>query len=107
MQQDTECILCRISGGEEPSQVILDSENYLAVYNDFTRYNYDVIILPKEHINQIKNISNISNYFKFILDVLVVLLDTINYDSVKIEFKNRREYNNIITHTYCHIIPNH
>ncbi len=107
MKRDTECILCRISNGEEPSQRILESKNYLAVYNDFTRYDYDVIILPKEHINQIKNISNISNYFMFILGVLVVLLDIINYDSVKIEFKNRKEYDNIITHTYCHIIPNH
>lgn len=46
----SECIFCKIVAGEIPSYKIYEDENYLAFLDVFPKTSFQVLVIPKTHI---------------------------------------------------------
>lgn len=102
-----ECILCRISNKEEPSEVVLESDNYLGFYNQFSRHKRDVLVIPKKHIKRLENIRHIEEFFKFVNQVHDILQSEFDPEATRVQINNGKEAGQSINHIHCHIIQYH
>ncbi len=57
MPKDTDCLFCKIVEGSEPSQKVLETEDFLVVQNKFPIAPVHVLVLDKKHREKSETLS--------------------------------------------------
>ncbi|MEM4396191.1 MAG: HIT family protein [Candidatus Woesearchaeota archaeon] len=102
-----DCIFCKIVKGEIPSYKVYENEKVLA-FLDINPANYGhVLVIPKEHYNNILDIEEedlieITKAVKKIAEILAILLEP---DGINILQSNNPAAGQVINHIHFHIIP--
>jgi len=102
MNYDKDCIFCKISKGEIPSEKIYEDKNSLA-FLDINPVNYGhVLIIPKEHYQWLYDVPDkiLSDLFINVKKIMKVIKKTYNCDYVAISVVGLD-----VPHFHIHIIP--
>lgn len=59
-----ECIFCKIIAGEIPSYKIYEDEKYLAFLDVFPKTSYQMLVIPKQHIEWVWDVPNVGEYYE-------------------------------------------
>lgn len=62
----TDCIFCKIVAGEIPSYKIYEDEKYLAFLDVFPKTSYQMLVIPKEHIEWVWDVPNLGEYYEVV-----------------------------------------
>lgn len=63
-----DCIFCKIIKGEIPSEIVLDSKDFISIKNIHPKSPIHILIMPKAHIEKVDAISgNIKNFWSEIM----------------------------------------
>ena len=60
----TDCIFCKIVEGEIPSFKIYEDEKYLAFLDVFPKTSYQMLVIPKEHIEWVWDVPRVGEYYE-------------------------------------------
>jgi histidine triad (HIT) family protein len=60
----TDCIFCKIVAGEIPSYKIYEDEKYLAFLDVFPKTSYQMVLIPKTHIEWVWDVPNLGEYYE-------------------------------------------
>lgn len=60
----TDCIFCKIVAGEIPSYKIYEDEKYLAFLDVFPKTSYQMLVIPKAHIEWVWDVPNLGEYYE-------------------------------------------
>lgn len=62
----TDCIFCKIVAGEIPSYKIYEDEKYLAFLDVFPKTSYQMLVIPKEHIEWVWDVPQLGEYYEVV-----------------------------------------
>lgn len=100
------CIFCKIINGELPSKIIYEDEIIKVIMNINPNSNGHLLVLPKEHLENINNISTelVSHMFNVIKEKLYPLLkEKLNCGGLTLIQNN--ELGQEIKHYHIHLVP--
>lgn len=100
------CIFCKIINGELPSKTIYEDEIIKVIMNINPNSNGHLLVLPKEHLENINNISTelVSHMFNVIKEKLYPLLkEKLNCGGLTLIQNN--ELGQEIKHYHIHLVP--
>ncbi len=60
----TDCIFCKIVAGEIPSYKIYEDEKYLAFLDVFPKTSYQMLVIPKAHIEWVWDVPSLGEYYE-------------------------------------------
>lgn len=58
------CIFCEIVAGNIPSYKIYEDEKYLAFLDAFPKTSYQMLVIPKEHIESVWDVPQLGEYYE-------------------------------------------
>jgi len=59
-----DCIFCKIVEGEIPSYKIYEDEKYLVFLDVFPKTSYQMLVIPKQHIEWVWDVPNLGEYYE-------------------------------------------
>lgn len=96
------CIFCKISKKEIPSQVILEDEKFFAFLDIRPFSEGHTLVIPKKHYKYVWEIENSGEFFEFCTRIARHLqkfsIDSMVYSAVQGEG---------VEHAHLHLIPKH
>ncbi|KKU45213.1 MAG: HIT-family protein [Microgenomates group bacterium GW2011_GWC2_46_7] len=60
------CIFCKIVAGEIPSYKIYEDEQYLAFLDVFPKTSYQMLVIPKQHIEWVWDVPKLGEYYELV-----------------------------------------
>ena len=60
------CIFCKIVAGEIPSYKIYEDEQYLAFLDAFPKTSYQMLVIPKQHIEWVWDVPKLGEYYELV-----------------------------------------
>lgn len=60
----TDCIFCKIVAGEIPAYKIYEDGKYLAFLDIFPKTSYQMLVIPKEHIEWVWDVPRVGEYYE-------------------------------------------
>lgn len=60
----SDCIFCKIVAGEMPSYKIYEDEKFLVFLDVFPKTTYQMLVIPKEHIEWVWDVPNLGEYYE-------------------------------------------
>lgn len=60
----SDCIFCKIVAGEIPSYKIYEDDKYLAFLDVFPKTSYQMLVIPKEHIEWVWDVPSVGEYYE-------------------------------------------
>ena len=101
MNQD-DCLFCRIVKGEIPSYKIYENDSTFAFLDINPISNGHVLVVPKNHSDNITKISKeeFSSLMESVRLISLKLKESLDSDSINIKMIGE-----IVNHTHVHIIP--
>lgn len=99
-----ECVFCDIIRGDEPSDVVHETEDYICFYSKPPVNEGHALVVPKRHVRYMKELSDPSIY-QVIEDVQQIIKEKHNPDATNVGINNGPEAGQTIPHLHWHIIP--
>ena len=59
-----DCIFCKIVAGEIPSYKIYEDEKHLVLLDVYPKTSYQMLVIPKEHIQWVWDVPNLGEYYE-------------------------------------------
>ena len=102
-----DCIFCKIIAGEIPSKTVYEDDNYKAILDISPASKGHVIILPKNHADNIFEISDedASGIMIVAKKIAAKLKKVFDCDGVNILQNNGEVANQTVQHFHLHLIP--
>ncbi len=60
----SDCIFCKIVEGEIPSYKIYEDEKYLVFLDVFPKTSYQMLVIPKQHVEWVWDVPNLGEYYE-------------------------------------------
>lgn len=102
-----DCVFCKIAKKEIKSDVVLESDNFIAFRDINPKASGHTLVIPKKHFVTLMDIpSKLGNeLLKFAKDVSSELLDKKYGDGFNIIMNNLEPAGQVVRHAHIHIIP--
>lgn len=105
MSQD--CIFCRINSGEIPSTTIYENEEFRVMLDRFPASKGHILIIPKEHIEDIYDLEpeSAGRLFELTTRFASIIKRTFGNDGLNIIQNNGKAAGQTVFHYHLHMIP--
>ena len=102
-----DCIFCKIINGEIPCKKVYEDEDVLA-FNDINpKARVHVLVIPKKHINSLKEVSNQDKDLIFKMHETMNKVATImGVDSYRMVVNCGKEAGQEVMHLHFHLLAN-
>lgn len=103
----TECIFCKVALKEIPSEIIRESEEFIAFRDIRPKAPVHVLIIPKNHIGSVRDLKNDENCLvgKLILEAQRVARDLqLDVSGYRLVFNVGRDAGMEIEHLHLHLL---
>lgn len=104
---DENCIFCKIAGGEIPSAVLYEDEDFRVILDVGPASKGHALILPKEHYANIYEVPDELAAKAMVLakKMAVKLKEALNCDGINILQNNGEAAGQTVFHLHIHLIP--
>ena len=100
-----DCIFCRISNGEIPTQIITETSHSIAFLDAFPLTNGHTLVIPKNHYKKIQDMSTDENSDLFsLVHEIISKVDTLT-GATLVAVHNGKEAGQEIPHVHVHLVP--
>lgn len=102
-----DCIFCKIVNGEVNSQLVGESEKFLAILDAHPCVEGHTLIISKKHFETILDVPNNfgSEFLGFVKKISLNLMEKYNADGFNILGNSFKSAGQIVNHFHFHIIP--
>lgn len=102
-----ECIFCKIAGGDIPSNTIYENSEFKVIMDIAPATKGHVLIIPKEHFNDIYDIDAVTagKLFQLATVVARALKEVLNCDGMNVLQNNGEIAGQTVFHFHMHLIP--
>jgi histidine triad (HIT) family protein len=101
----TDCIFCKIINKESESDIVFENDNVIAFKDIKPKAKIHILIVPKKHINSIKEIKEED---KSLMGELLLVAQKIgeqsNAENYKLVFNVGRGAGQIVDHIHMHLL---
>ena len=103
----SDCIFCKIVRREIKSEIVVQSDNFIAIRDIQPRAEGHMLVIPKQHYTTLLDIPNkIGNeLLEFMKKVAASLLSDKYGDGFNLVMNNLSVAGQIVMHAHLHIIP--
>lgn len=99
------CIFCKISKGEIPTKILLESEHSIAFLDAFPLTRGHTLVIPKNHHEKIQNMSYDENSDLFsTVHKIISRVDKLT-GATLVAIHNGKEAGQDIPHVHVHLVP--
>jgi len=104
---EKECIFCKIARKEIPSDLVAETNSFIAFLDIHPKAPGHILIIPKKHYVTILDIPNslANEMFKIIKKISSSILDKMQGDGFNIAMNNLPSAGQVVMHAHIHIIP--
>lgn len=102
-----DCIFCKIVGGEVPSATVYEDENFKAILDISPAAKGHVIIIPRNHAENIYELSNEDTQKVLLVasKIAKVMKEVLQCDGLNILQNNGEAAGQSVFHFHIHLIP--
>ncbi len=102
-----ECIFCKIACGDIPSNTIYENSEFKVIMDIAPATKGHVLIIPKEHFNDIYDIDAVTagKLFQLATVVARALKEVLNCDGMNVLQNNGEIAGQTVFHFHMHLIP--
>ncbi len=100
-----DCIFCRISNGEIPTQIITETPHSIAFLDAFPLTKGHTLVIPKKHHEKVQNMSSEENIDLFsTVHNVISKVDKLT-GATLMAIHNGKEAGQEIPHVHVHLVP--
>lgn len=105
--KNDDCVFCKIIKGEIPSATIYENDEFKVILDRFPSSLGHVLVLPKEHIENIFEMpeEKAGKIFKLVSKIAPIVKKQLNCDGINILQNNGEAAGQSVPHFHIHIIP--
>jgi len=106
MKKD-DCIFCKLANGDIPTNALYEDDNVKAIFDLSPASKGHIIILPKEHFDDVYSIDEetAAHVFKVATKLAKAMKEALNCDGMNILQNNGAIAGQTVFHFHMHIIP--
>ncbi len=107
---DKNCLFCKIAAGEEPSDLVLDTPEFMCIKNKYPVAPVHVLVIPKEHVAkkdwiQAENLGVTGEQFwGKMMAVVFLVVSKLGLDKTGYKLVNNGAGYNHFEHEHMHIL---
>jgi len=102
---DEKCLLCNIVRGREPSKKVLETDNFLVIYNKYPVAPIHLLVLDKSHNEKKQTINGeIAGYWDKLIHAASLAIKKLNLDKTGYKLENNGAGYNHFEHEHLHIL---
>lgn len=107
--KDPNCLFCKIVAGEEPSQKVFETEEFLVINNKYPKAPIHVLVLDKKHREKKDTISGTyskspDNYWDKMFEAIFGTITKLGLDKTGYKLVNNGAGYNHFEHEHFHIL---
>lgn len=99
------CTFCRIVAGELDADIVMETEEFLCLYDQYPVNEGHALVIPKQHVQHVEDCEKTANFFEFVDSAHEEILDRHDPDATNIGINNGVAAGQTIPHLHAHIIP--
>ena len=101
------CIFCKIIAGVIPSATIYENEEFKVILDRFPANEGHVLIMPKEHCDNLFGIEEekAGRLFALAVKVAKVMKETLGFENMNLVQNNGPVAGQTVNHLHVHLIP--
>ena len=100
-----ECLFCRIVVGKEPCQKVLETDDFLVVYDKYPEAPIHLLVLDKSHNEKKETLSGkISGYWDKMIEAAFKAITALGLDKTGYKLENNGAGYNHFEHEHLHIM---
>lgn len=102
-----ECLFCRILEGVEPSEIIIEDDEFIAIKDKFPKAPVHILVIPRKHVSSLNEIGELEDgECKRMLEFVVALADKLGIKESGYRLINNvgRGGGQIIFHIHWHVL---
>ncbi|TKJ21942.1 MAG: HIT family protein [Promethearchaeota archaeon Loki_b32] len=105
--KEKDCIFCKLTEREIPSQIIFENELDIAFLDIFPISEGHTIVIPKKHYSNLEYIPDyeLTELFKVVKKLAIMIHKKLKIDGYNILQNNFTAAGQVINHFHVHIIP--
>ena len=106
MEENKDCIFCKIINGEIPSKKVYEDENFIGILDQNPKAEGHTLIVPKKHFRNLLDLPNTigNELLEAIKKVSLKLIEKGN-EGINVLSNNELSAGQVVFHTHIHIIP--
>ncbi len=106
-KESNNCIFCKIAKKEIKSDIIVETNNFIAILDVHPKTEGHTLIIPKKHMVTILDIQNnlAEELLQLIKKIASQILETKQGDGFNIIMNNLPPAGQVIMHAHIHVIP--
>lgn len=107
MKSDKSCVFCKIIRGEIKSEVVAESNSFIAILDIKPEVKGHTLVIPKKHYLNLLDIPNNlgDEMLKFTKQVASELMDKKYGDGFNLLMNNLEVAGQVVMHSHIHVIP--
>lgn len=98
--ENTNCIFCKIIGGEIPAHKVYEDDNYLAFLDINPATEGHTLVIPKKHYQWVYDVEDIGEYWEVIQKITNKMLE-----KLKPAFVTYYTSGVDVPHAHVHVLP--
>lgn len=104
---ENQCLFCKISKGEIPSQKVYEDDSTFAFLDINPRNPGHTLVIPKKHVETILDADDatLSAVIRTVRKIAVAAKNAAKADGVSIVQSNGRAAGQVVAHMHFHVIP--
>jgi len=99
MEENKDCIFCKIIKKEIPSSIVYENDKFLAILDIAQFTEGHTVVLPKEHFRFIWDIPYIKDFYEFIIKV------GNHFRKIGYTYVDTLSFGRKVPHTHVHLVP--
>lgn len=105
--KNDDCIFCKIIEGKIPSATIYENDKFKVILDKFPSSIGHVLVILKEHVEDMFNISNedCGKIFELVSKIAPIVKEQLSCDGINILQNNGESAGQSVKHFHVHIIP--
>ena len=104
---DSNCIFCKLAGGEIPTRTIMENENFRVILDVSPATKGHALIVPKEHYKNLYGLPADLAQEAILMakDLAILMKEKLGCDGVNIVQNNEEAAGQTVFHFHMHVIP--
>lgn len=109
LHMNTDCIFCKISAGEIPSEKIYEDEHTFAFLDISPVNKGHTLVIPKGHYENIFEVPDevAENMIRTVKKVSASMKENLGVDNLNLHMNNGKAAGQVVFHAHIHVIPRH
>lgn len=100
-----DCLFCDIIAGRQPSEVFLETPDFLVINNKYPQAPIHLLVLPKQHLEKEDAIKGkIDGFWDSVLNVCWLAIEKAGLDKTGYKLINNGAGYNHFSHEHIHIL---